>query len=146
MTGSVSWDLVPQTHRNFQEWQVHLHSLRHRHLPADIQTQPQKRGVWGGHREAPYGWTGSYEEPGKVLVKSSSLSLALLGPSLAHTAGHESIRTGCLFISGLWWAPPWCSPFCTCKLQRNKTNSKVWPAGIQTRPWWANTWNATISS
>jgi hypothetical protein len=60
-----------------------------------------KAGCVGGHREAPYGWTGSYEEPGKVLVKSSSLSLALLGPSLAHTAGHESIRTGCLFISGL---------------------------------------------
>lgn len=69
MTGAVSRDMELQTHRKLQN-DMCACTLSKTQASSSRNSNPAaKRGV--GQREAPYGWTGSSEEPGKVLVKSS---------------------------------------------------------------------------
>lgn len=136
-----------QTHGKFREWQNTSCVLFKRQASTSRNSKPSPQS-WGAIGNPMTEQAASvFEEPRKALAKCpwlkrslpASPSLPYPGLSLGHPAGQKCIRTGCLSISGLQWAQYLCSPFCTCKLKRNKINKKVWPAGFWTRLWWADT-------
>lgn len=121
-----------QTHGKFREWQNTSCVLfkRQASTSRNSKPSPQSWGVIGNPMTEQA--ASVFEEPRKTLAKCpwlkrslpASPSLPYPGFSLGHPAGQKCIRTGCLSISGLQWAQYLCSPFCTCKLKRNKINKK----------------------
>lgn len=126
-----------QTRGKFRGWQNTPCTLSKRQASTSGHSKPSSKS-WGGGWDIGKPMTGQAasvfdsEEPRKALAKCpwlkrslpASLPSPLSGLSLGYPAGQKSIRTSCLSVSGLWWAQYRCSPFCTCKLKRNKINKK----------------------